>query len=78
MLKIMGAFILGGMIYFTVMWAFMISDMHTGFSIPWLGKTVDKLASIGKVILLVYIIVLFILCAYGTVTDDPGFVGVYE
>lgn len=78
MIKIMGAFILGVMIYFIVMWAFMMGDVHTGYSIPWLGKTVDMLARIGNVILLVFIIALFSVCAYGAVTDDPSFVGVMK
>lgn len=78
MLKIMAAIMLVVMIYFIVAWAFMMGDTLTGYSIPWLSKTADKLADISNVILLVFIIALFSLCSYGAVTDDPSFVGVYE
>ena len=78
MLKIMGAIILGVMIYFTVTWAFMMGDTLTGYSIPWLSKTADKLADISNAILLVSVIAFFSVCAYGVATDDPSFVGVMK
>ena len=78
MIKIMEAVLLGVMIYTIVMCSFMVGNMLTGFSIPWLDKTADKLSSIGIVILLVSVIAFFSVCAYGVATDDPSFVGVMK
>lgn len=78
MIKLMAAIMLGVMIYFIVAWAFMMGDTLTGYSIPWLSKTADKLESVSNVFLLVFIIALFNLCAYGALTDDPSFVGVMK
>lgn len=69
MLKIIVAIMLGVMIYFIVAWAFMMGDTLTGYSVPWLSKTADKLADISNVVLLVFIIALFSLCTYGAVTE---------
>lgn len=62
------------MIYFIVMLTFMMGDTITGYSIPWLGKTADKMASIGIVILLIFVIAFFSVFTYGVVTDDPSVV----
>lgn len=78
MINIMDAIMLGVMIYTIVMCSFMVGNMLTGFSIPWLYKTADKLSRIGIAILLVSVIAFFSVCAYGIATDDPSFVGVME
>lgn len=62
------------MIYFIIMWAFMMGDTLTGYSIPWLDKTAEKMANIGIVILLIFVIAFFSVFTYGVVTDDPSFV----
>lgn len=61
------------MIYFIVMWAFMMGDTLTEYSIPWLDETADKLSNIGIGIILVFIIFFFVICAYGVATGNPSF-----
>ena len=61
------------MIYFIVMWAFMMGDTLTGYSIPWLDETADKLSNIGIGILIVFVIFFFVICTYAVATDDPSF-----
>ena len=64
------------MIYSIVMCAFMMSNVLTGFSIPWLDKITEKLARAGVVITLAIVIVAFGIFAYGIATMDPSFVEV--
>lgn len=66
------------MIYVIVMCAFMMSNALTGYSIPWLDKITEKLASIGIVILLIFVIAFFSIFTYGVVTDDPSIVEVMK
>lgn len=66
------------LIYFIVMCAFMMSNVLTGFSIPWLDKITEKLARAGVVITLAIVIVAFGIFAYWIATDDLSFVGVMK
>ena len=66
------------MIYSIVMCAFMVSNVLTGFSIPWLDKITEKLARAGVVITLALVIAAFGILVYGIATMDPSFVGVMK
>ena len=66
------------MIYFIVMWAFMMGNTLTGYSIPWLDETADKLSNIGIGILILFLIFFVSACVYGIVAKDPNFVGVIK
>ena len=65
-------------IYSIVMCAFMMSNVLTGFSIPWLDKITEKLARAGVVITLALVIAAFGILVYGIATMDPSFVGVMK
>ena len=62
------------MIYIIVMWAFMMGDTLTGYSIPWLTKTAHVLAYIGIVVLFIYAIVTFGVITYAVIANDPSIV----
>lgn len=65
-------------IYSIVMCAFMVSNVLTEFSIPWLDKITEKLARAGVVITLALVIAAFGILVYGIATMDPSFVGVMK
>ena len=65
-------------IYSIVMCAFMVSNVLTGFSIPWLDKITKKLANTGAAITLALVIAAFGILVYGIATNDPSFVGVIK
>lgn len=70
--------LLGLVIYSIVMCAFMMSNVLTEFSIPWLDEITEKLARAGVVITLALVITAFGIIVYGIATMDPSFVGVMK
>lgn len=66
------------MIYFIIMWAFMMADVGTNFSVPWISETAEVMSRIAILLLFLFVILGCGVLVYGVVTMDPRIVGVLE
>lgn len=56
-------------VYALIMCFFMIADVLTGYGIPFISDTADKLASIGLVIMLVLCMAAVCILVYGVIAS---------
>lgn len=64
------------MIYLIIMWAFMMADVGTNFSVPWISETAEVMRIIGILLLFFFVIFGCGVLVYVVVTMDTRIVGV--